>query len=72
MDVLEEKNICIFSLFRSFKKHETKTSREVFKSQLELIKQNATENMIIMGDFNLDENKIYSEQYAFKHHFRDL
>ena len=25
-----------------------------------------------MGDFNLDENKIYSEQYAFKHHFRDL
>ena len=72
IDILTEKRLRIFNIYRSFKKQENRTSREIFRSQLELIKQHSTSCMIIVGDFNLDENKIYTENYAFKHHFRDL
>ena len=72
LDIKTLKHLRLFNIYRSFRKHPEISSRDVFKNQLSCIAENTVENTIIMGDFNLDENKINSPEYAYKNLFLDM
>ena len=62
----------IINIYRCFNPQEGITPREKFKTQLKLIKNAMIPNTIVLGDFNLDYDKIYNDNYAHKLMFDDF
>ena len=66
----------IISIYRSFNPPGVETQREMFSRQLALIKtaviNDKIKKIILLGDFNLDENKRYMHNYSHKLYFKDL
>ena len=48
------------------------TQREKFKYQLQLIKEAMTENIIIIGDFNIDDGTRLDTNYTCYNYFNDV
>ena len=62
----------IINVYRCFNPQEEISPREKFKYQLGLIKNAMTTKTVILGDFNIDYEKIYDDNYAHKNLFDDL
>ena len=45
---------------------------QFFKYQLEIIKSNTTPTTIIVGDFNLDQTKLYDLTFMHRNYFNSL
>ena len=76
IDVKLKKLIRLIGLYRIFNPLGTMTQQNYFKIQLGLIKQ-ATESagnirVMIIGDFNLNEEMKYRPDYSHKHYYEDL
>ena len=62
----------IINVYRSFNPQNNVNARVKFCYQLELIRSALDVNCVILGDFNLDYNKIYDDNYACKNLFGDF
>jgi hypothetical protein len=60
------------TLCRSFNPSYGVTPCEFFRYQIGLIKGAYNDNMLLLGDFNLDWNNNISPNYAFSHYYEDL
>ena len=56
----------IINIYRCFNPNGNVTPREKFKYQLNLIKNAMIPKTVLLGDFNLDYEKIYDDSYAHK------
>ena len=54
IDIKSEHDLRIINIYRSFNPLVMTNARELFKTQLSLIKQAMTSNTILLGDFNLE------------------
>ena len=72
LDVNDTKKHRIINIYRSFNPQSTSSQKQFFEAQLLLIQTNITSNTIILGDFNLDQNKIYNPNYSHKLYFEAL
>ena len=72
IDILQDKHIRIVNLYRAFKPQNNVSPRNKFQYQLELIKNMMCANIIILGDFNLDESKKFNVDYVHRNLFQDL
>ena len=62
----------VITIYRTFSPQETITSREHFRRQLKIINDTTTTSTILLGDFNLDENKRYVIDYSQRLLFQDF
>ena len=53
----------IINVYRCFNPQEGISAREKFKNQLVLIKKAMIPDTVLLGDFNLDYEKIYDDNY---------
>ena len=72
IDINDSKKHRIITLYRTFNPQGRITQREFFIDQMNLIKENITRNTIILGDFNLDDNKRYDANYSHKLYYETL
>ena len=72
IDVEMKKSLRIINVYRSFNPQNNVNPRTKFNYQLDLIKNALTPNTILLGDFNLDNNKRFCSDYAFKKFFEDM
>ena len=72
MDIKLNKTLRIINMYRSFNPQNNVNPREKFIYQLDLIKNAMTQNTILLGDFNLDNNKKFCSDYVFKNLFEDM
>ena len=76
IDINAEKNYRIINVYRSFSSNSNITPTNRFKNQIEIIKRALTADKtkigIVLGDFNLDFNKIYQSNYNFSSLYDDL
>ena len=57
IDINNDKNHRIITIYRSFNPKSAHTQKEFFDLQLQILKSNINKNTIILGDFNLDQRK---------------
>ena len=62
----------IINVYRCFNLEGNFTAREKFKSQLHLIKDAIKPKTVILGDFNIDYDKIFDDNYTHKNLFDDF
>ena len=62
----------IINVYRCFNPEGNYTAREKFKSQLNVIKNAMIPKTVILGDFNIDYDKIFNDNYAHKNLFDDF
>ena len=76
IDLNGEINYRVINIYRSFAPERDATPTENFLNQLRIIKNAFTDSPsrthIILGDFNLDFNKIHVNSYPFSHLFDQL
>ena len=76
IDLNGEINYRVINIYRSFAPERNATPTENFLNQLRIIKNAFTDSPsrthIILGDFNLDFNKIHINSYPFSHLFDQL
>ena len=76
IDVNGDHEYRIINLYRSFAPERNATPTENFINQLRIINHAISDSPnkthIVMGDFNLDYNKIYKNSYPFAHLFNHL
>ena len=72
LDVETRSSVRIITLYRTFNPQSTNSPRENFKNQLNVISNATTNSTILLGDFNLDENKRYIVDYKNRLLFEDL
>ena len=76
IDLNGEINYRVINIYRSFAPERNATPTENFLNQLRIIKNAFTDSPsrthIILGDFNLDFNKIHINSYPFAHLFDQL
>ena len=72
IDIDQTPKLRIINIYRSFNPQGGVTQREKFKYQLQLIKEAMTENIIIIGDFNIDDGKRLDTNYACYNYFNDV
>ena len=76
IDLNGEINYRVINIYRSFAPERNATPTENFLNQLRIIKNAFTDSPsrthIILGDFNLDFNKIHVNSYPFSHLFDQL
>ena len=76
IDINAKTNYRIINLYRQFSPPNNLTQTEHFKIQLSILKLAANNlngrNLIILGDFNLDDRKRYCTEYRNKHLFEQL
>ena len=60
------------NIYRSFNPKGGINAKEKFKYQLQCIKEANSLNMVLLGDFNLDYNKLHDVNYARKILFEDF
>ena len=65
IDVILEVQIHVVSLYRSFRP-EGLSPIDFFMVQLEIVKNLATKNLYVMGDFNLDAGIEGRQDYSYK------
>ena len=75
IDVLLKSKYRIFGVYRVFNPPGAITQRQYFSSQIDLIKTAAEEcgemKLIILGDFNLNENMKYQQDYSHKAYYEE-
>jgi exonuclease III len=69
IDLKSKNDYRIINLYRSFNPRNDYTPLELFKYQVNIIKNCLTDRTIILGDFNLDWNKRGSMNYPFRNYF---
>ena len=62
----------IINVFRCFNSKGNVSARAKFVYKLEIIKNAFIEKCVILGDFNLDYEKVYDDKYAHKLLFEDF
>ncbi len=76
IDIMLKHKYRIINVYRSFNPPGGETQRQMFTRQLDLIQIAAVEDpeykSIILGDFNLDDNKKYMNSYSHKLYFEEL
>ncbi len=72
VDIMANEPLRIINMYRSFNPPNGMPQREMFRLQLERIRAAYTTRTIVMGDFNLDINRIDDMNYAFKNYFDDM
>ena len=72
IDIDQTPKLRIINIYRSFNPQGGVTQREKFKYQLQLIKEAMTENIIIIGDFNIDDGKRLDTNYACYNYFNHV
>ena len=69
IDVNDSREI---NVYRPFNPTNNQNQLQFFQAQLELIKSNSTPSTFILGNFNLDQSKIYDQSYSHKNYFASL
>ena len=72
IDIDDNQKTRIMNVYRPFNPQNAQTQRDFFDTQLAIIKNNLTENTIILGDFNLDQLKANDLTYSHKNYFAAL
>ncbi len=72
LDVEISPRVQIITLYRIFNPQDGNTPRENFREQLNIINNATTATTILLGDFNLDENKRHLADYNQRQLFQDL
>ena len=72
IDIEQEPKLRIINIYRSFNPQGGVKQREKFKYQLQLIKAAITENIIVVGDFNVDDGKRLELGYTHSNYFTDI
>ena len=72
LDLVGDDNWRIINLYRSFSPQNITTQREKFRQQLQIIKSIINSKTILLGDFNLDLNRRFEVNYAYKNYFEDF
>ena len=62
----------LINIYRSFNPQNNVNTREKFKYQLQLIKGAMTSDTLLIGDFNLNYEKVHDDNYAYKNMFVDF
>ena len=69
IDLKSKNDYRIINLYRSFNPRNDYTPLELFKYQVNIIKNCLTDRTIVLGDFNLDWNKRGCMNYPFRNYF---
>jgi exonuclease III len=72
LDVEISPPVRIITIYRTFNPQGGHTPRENFREQLNIINNATTASTILLGDFNLDENKRHLADYNQRQLFQDL
>ena len=72
IDLLLAHTIRIISLYRSFRPPDGVSASTFFNKQLTLIEKSSTRNMFVLGDFNLDVEMQFRNDYPHKLLYLDL
>ena len=72
LDVEVSPPVRIITIYRTFNPQSGNTPRDNFREQLNIINNATTASTILMGDFNLDENKRHLADYNQRQLFQDL
>ena len=72
LDVEISPPVRIITIYRTFNPQGGNTPRENFREQLNIINNATTASTILLGDFNLDENKRHLADYNQRQLFQDL
>ena len=72
LDIEINPPVRIITIYRTFNPQIQCTPRENFREQLNIINNATTTSTILLGDFNLDENKRHLVDYNQKQLFQDL
>ena len=72
LDIEISPPVRIITIYRTFNPQIQCTPRENFREQLNIINNATTTSTILLGDFNLDENKRHLVDYNQKQLFQDL
>ena len=72
LDIQASSQVRIITLYRTFRPQDASSPRENFKKQLHLINEATTNNTVLLGDMNLDENKRYAIDYNQRSLFGDF
>ena len=72
IDIMDSKTYRLINLYRVFNTFSQISPYDKFKHQLECIKKANCKNMIVVGDFNLNEDKRYSINYQCWKYFEQM
>ena len=76
IDLKTEKEYRIINIYRSFSSNDNASPTDRFLNQIQIIKRaieaNPNKHPIVLGDLNLDFNKIYSSDYNFSNLYDNL
>ena len=72
LDLKTKNKVRLITIYRTFNPQDDSTAREFFRKQLRAINEATVETTILMGDFNLDENKRFEVNYGQRNMFQDL
>ena len=72
LNIQADSQVRIITLYRTFRPQDASLPRENFKKQLHLINEATTNNTVLLGDMNLDENKRYAIDYNQRSLFGDF
>ena len=72
VDLLNLNTVRIISLYRSFRPPNNEAPRTFFLKQLEIVRNSIIPNTIVLGDFNLDFEMQYKQDYPHIRLFAEL
>jgi hypothetical protein len=72
IDIIAEKNYRLINLYRVFNTFSSINPFDKFKNQLKCIDASNCKNILVVGDFNLKEEKRYSNKYQCWKYFTEL
>jgi hypothetical protein len=72
VDIMLVKVVRVITIYRSFSPLNNLTPFDFFMKQLIIIKDNIVPNTILLGDFNLDFEMQYEQDYSHKRYFEEL
>ena len=72
IDINDSNKTRLINVYRPFNPPTNQNQLQFFQAQLELMKSNTTPSTFILGDFNLDQKKIYDHSYSHKNYFASL
>ena len=70
LNIQANPQVRVIMLYRTFRPQDASSPREHFQNQLHLINEAITNNTILLGDMNMDENKRYAINYNKRSMFR--
>ena len=69
IDINDQRKTRLINLYRPFNPLNNLNQIQFFEKQLDIIKSNFTSSTIVVGDFNLDQNKLFDISYSHKNYF---